>query len=282
MTLLVFGKTGQVATELRRQADVVALGRDDADLSDPDACSRAIETYRPEAVINAAAYTAVDKAEEDALLAKLVNGEAPEAMAIASSYLGIPFVHLSTDYVFDGSRDRPWKPSDPVAPLGIYGSSKLSGERAVLATEARAVVLRTSWVFSPYGSNFLKTMLRLAKTHDDLRIVADQIGGPTPASAIADTCLRVVSQLKSGRGAPGLYHYAGTPDVSWAGFAREIFRVAGYNVEVTDIPSSEYPTPAKRPLNSRLDCSTFEQTFEIERPDWRESIIQIVKELTVS
>ena len=282
MTLLVFGKTGQVATELRRQADVVALGRTEVDLSVSAACAAAIETYCPQAVINAAAYTGVDGAEEEAELAFLINGEAPGAMAVAAAHLGIPFVHLSTDYVFDGSGEKPWKPSDPVAPLGVYGASKLEGERAVLAAGGNSVVLRTSWVFSAHGSNFLKTMLRLSETRDRLTVVSDQIGGPTPASGIAAACLEIVAQLRNGRGVPGLYHFAGLPNVSWANFAREIFRTSGRNVKVADIPSSEYPTPAARPCNSRLDCSGFEEAFAIARPDWRESATQIVRELSAA
>ena len=282
MTLLVFGRTGQVATELQRQAEVVALGRPEMDLSDPDACAIAIEAHRPEAVINAAAYTAVDGAEEEAELAALINGKAPGAMAVAAARLGVPFVHLSTDYVFDGSGEKPWRPSDPVAPLGAYGASKLEGERAVLAAGGNAVVLRTSWVFSAHGSNFLKTMLRLSETRDRLTVVSDQVGGPTPASAIAAACLNIVAQLQNGRGVPGLYHFAGLPNVSWANFARDIFRTTGRNVEVVDIPSSEYPTPAARPRNSRLDCSELEKAFGIARPDWRTDVTQIVWELNAA
>jgi dTDP-4-dehydrorhamnose reductase len=276
MTILVFGKTGQVATELQAQSEVVALGREEADLSDPDACAKAILEHRPEMVINAAAYTAVDKAEEEEALATVVNGEAPGVMARACAALGIPFVHISTDYVFEGGGETPWAPDDPVAPLGAYGRSKLMGEREIAEAGGTCAVLRTSWVFSPYGGNFVKTMLRLGKEREKLTIVADQIGGPTPASKIAAACLRMAKSLKNNPELGGIYHFSGAPDVSWADFAREIFTQAGLAVEVEDIPTSAFPTPAKRPANSRLDCSATEAAFGIKRPDWREELPRIL------
>ncbi|WP_299681841.1 dTDP-4-dehydrorhamnose reductase [uncultured Roseobacter sp.] len=279
--LLVFGRTGQVATELQAQApEAVCLGRAEADLSDPAACAAAIRERAPAAVINAAAYTAVDRAEEEEDLATTVNGAAPGAMAEACAAQGIPFVHISTDYVFDGTGTRPWLPDDPVAPLGAYGRSKLSGERAVAAAGGAYVVLRTSWVFSAHGQNFLKTMLRLAQTRDQLSVVDDQIGGPTPAAAIAAACLEICAALRAAPGKAGTYHFSGAPDVSWAGFAREIFTQSGAGVTVRGIPSSDYPTPAPRPLNSRLDGSALAAHFGIQRPDWRAAVRTIVKELT--
>lgn len=277
--ILVFGKTGQVASELGRAKDVHLLGRDAVDLRDPAACASAIKWHGPKAVVNAAAYTAVDLAEKEEALATTINGVAPEAMAQACARLDIPFVHISTDYVFDGSGRAPYGPGDPTAPLGAYGRSKLAGERAVMAQGGRMAVLRTSWVFSVHGGNFLKTMLRLADSRDKLAIVADQVGGPTPASAIAETCLHMTRHLAKGGGRPGLYHFAGAPDVSWAEFAREIFRVAGRAVEVVEIPTAEYPTLAPRPLNSRLDCSDLSAAFNIDRPDWQEAVHAIVTEL---
>jgi dTDP-4-dehydrorhamnose reductase len=276
MTILVFGKTGQVATELQAQADVVALGRDLADLSDPDACAKVILEHKPEMVINAAAYTAVDKAEEEEALATVVNGEAPGAMARACAELGIPFVHISTDYVFEGDGEAPWTPEDPVGPLGAYGRSKLLGERESAKAGGTWAVLRTSWVFSPHGGNFVKTMLRLGKERDKLTIVADQAGGPTPASKIAEACLKMAKSLKANPELSGIYHFSGAPDVSWANFAREIFTQAELAVEVEDIPTSAFPTPAKRPVNSRMDCSATEAAFGIKRPDWREELPRIL------
>jgi dTDP-4-dehydrorhamnose reductase len=281
MTILVFGHSGQVATELRAMAPVTALGRDAADLSDPDACAAAIRAHAPTAVINAAAYTAVDKAETDEALATTVNGTAPGAMAQACADLGIPFVHISTDYVFPGDGEKPWQPDDPTAPLGAYGRSKLKGEKAVRAAGGTHAILRTSWVVSAHGHNFVKTMLRLGAERDKLTIVADQIGGPTPARAIALACLSIAEQLTADPARSGTYHFSGAPDTSWAGFARAIFEVAGLACTVEDIPTSAYPTPARRPLNSRLDCTATKAVFGIERPDWRAGLHDILSDLVV-
>lgn len=280
MTLLVLGRTGQVATELaRHNPEAVFLGRAAADLSDPEACAAAIREHHPAAVINAAAYTAVDRAEEEEALATVINGAAPGAMAQACAELAIPFVQISTDYVFDGSGTQPFSPQDSTGPLGAYGRSKLAGEDAVRAAGGTHAILRTSWVFSAHGNNFLKTMLRLAQTRDHLSVVGDQIGGPTPASGIAAACLSIADGLRADPGKTGTYHYTGAPDVSWAGFAREIFAAAGQAVTVEEIPTAEYPTPAARPLNSRLDCTTLETQFGIARPDWVAATHDIVKEL---
>ncbi len=280
MKILVFGKTGQVARELQRHADVIALGRDDANLADPGACAAAIMRLKPDAVINAAAYTAVDKAEDDPQ-AFVINGDAPAAMATACAAVNIPFVHISTDYVFDGSGQRAWLPDDHVNPINAYGRSKLLGEEAIRANVGAFAILRTSWVFSAHGNNFVKTMLRLSQTRETLSVVADQIGGPTPASAIAQACVKIANDMRAGRGKSGTYHFSGSPDVSWADFAREIFAQAGRDTTVQDIPSSSYPTPAKRPANSRLDCSSLVATFGIERPDWRVGLAEVVKDLAV-
>lgn len=276
MSILVFGKTGQVATELQRQADVLALGRDQADLGDPAACAAILRAQAPAMVINAAAYTAVDKAEDEEDLATTINGAAPTAMAQAAADLGVPFVHISTDYVFDGQGTAAWRPDDATGPLGAYGRSKLAGEEGVRAAGGPHVILRTSWVFSAHGHNFVKTMLRLAETRDHLTIVADQIGGPTPADAIAAACLRIAEDLRADPGKSGTYHFAGAPDISWAGFAREIFAQAGAKVTVEDIPTSAYPTPAVRPPNSRMDCCSLNERFGIDRPDWRAAIAPIL------
>jgi len=277
--ILVFGHTGQVASELRAMAPVTALARDAADLADPAACAAAIHAHRPSVVINAAAYTAVDRAETEEGLATTINGDAPGAMAQACAELGIPFVHISTDYVFPGDGTAPWCPGDPVAPLGAYGRSKLAGEEAVRAAGGVHAILRTSWVVSAHGNNFVKTMLRLGAEREGLTIVADQIGGPTPARAIAVACLVVADQLAADPAKTGTYHFSGAPDTSWADFARAIFAEAGLTCAVEDIPSSAYPTPAKRPLNSRLDCSTTEAQFGISRPDWRAGLRDILYDL---
>jgi dTDP-4-dehydrorhamnose reductase len=277
--ILVFGKTGQVARELaRREPGARFLSRAEADLANPVSCATAIRDLRPGAVINAAAYTAVDRAEDDEALATTVNGAAPGAMAAACAKLGIPIVQISTDYVFDGSGEKPFATDAPPNPLGAYGRSKLAGEEAVRASGAAHAILRTSWVFSSHGGNFVKTMLRLADTRDRLSVVADQTGGPTPAGAIAHACLVIASALRMDSGRSGTYHFAGAPDVSWAGFAREIFRQAEKPVTVEDIPSSAYPTPAIRPLNSRLDCTSL-SVFGLSRPDWHGGLAETLAEL---
>jgi dTDP-4-dehydrorhamnose reductase len=276
--ILVFGKTGQVATELRRQADVIALGRDAADLSDPDACATAIRAHTPAVVINAAAYTAVDRAEEDEAQAHVINADAPGAMARACAEQDIPFLHISTDYVFDGSGTEAWRPTDPVAPQNAYGRTKLAGEEAVRAAGGNTAILRTSWVFSAHGNNFVKTMLRLSETRDHLTVVADQIGGPTPARAIAAALLTMAGGMRQGQ-AGGTYHFAGQPPASWACFARETFALAGRTTSVQDIPTAAYPTPAARPLNSRLDCSSLTADFGITPPDWRAELKTVIAEL---
>lgn len=278
MTLLVFGRSGQLARELQRQSEVTALGRAEADLSDPAACAAAIHAAAPRAVINAAAYTAVDRAETEEPLATRINAEAPAAMAQACAERAIPFLHVSTDYVFDGSGETAWREDDPVAPLNAYGRSKLAGERAVRAAGGRHVILRTSWVFSAHGANFLKTMLRLGETRDSLSVVADQLGGPTPAADIAATLLSLTQALCDGQGG-GTYHYAGAPAVSWADFARAIFAAAGRDVAVTDIPTSAYPTPARRPLNSRLDCAKLRADFGITPADWHAGLAAALDQL---
>jgi dTDP-4-dehydrorhamnose reductase len=270
MTILVFGQTGQVATELRAlEPGAIFLGRDRADLSDPEACAAVIREIHPDAVINAAAWTAVDKAESEEGEATVVNGAAPTAMARAAAQIGVPFVQISTDYVFNGAGEAPFAPDHPVAPLGAYGRSKLAGEQGVMAAGGIHAILRTSWVFSAHGANFVKTMLRLSESRDRLTVVADQIGGPTPARAIAEACLKIARQLCADPSKGGIYHFSGAPDVSWADFAREIFAQAGRKTVVEDIPTSAYPTPAQRPANSRMDCATTKKVFGIDRPDWK-------------
>lgn len=280
MSTLVFGSSGQVATELRLSApDAMFLGRDSADLADPAACAAAIAAHRPDLVINAAAYTAVDRAEEEEALARIINADAPGAMARAAAELGVPFVHMSTDYVFDGTGTRPWAPSDATAPQNAYGRTKLAGEEAVRAAGGVHAILRTSWVVSAHGANFVKTMLRLGAERDALTIVADQVGGPTPARDIATACLRIGDALRQDPALSGTFHFSGAPDVSWADFARAIFDKAGLRCAVTDIPTADYPTPAARPLNSRLDCTRTETVFGLSRPDWRDGLNDILKAL---
>ena len=280
--ILVFGKKGQVGTELQQLSNVVALERDQADLSDPKACADAILAHAPKAVINAAAYTAVDKAEDDEALSNIINGDAPTTMAKACAALRIPFIHISTDYVFEGTGDTPWKSHDLTAPQNAYGRSKLKGEIEIRDSGAVHAILRTSWVISAHGANFVKTMLRMSDTQDTLNVVADLIGGPTPARDIAASCLIMAEQLIADASKSGTYHYSGAPDVSWADFARSIFEQAGRAVAVTPIPTTDYHTPAKRPLNSRMDCSAAQQVFGISRPNWSDGLNIILHEIEVT
>ena len=280
--ILVFGKTGQVAIELQRLDGVMALGRDDVDLSHPAVCALAIREYAPKAVINAAAYTAVDRAEDEEHLATVINSDAPSAMATACAALRIPLVHISTDYVFNGTCIKPYSPKDATEPQNAYGRSKLAGENSIRDSGAAHAILRTSWVVSAHGTNFVKTMLSLTETRNALNVVADQIGGPTPARDIAAACLQVAEQLIQEPSKSGAYHFSGAPDVSWAEFATEIFAQAVRSVTITPILTADYQTPAKRPLNSRLDCRSTEQVFGITRPNWRDGLKQILEDLEVT
>lgn len=276
---LVFGRSGQVARELATLLpDADFMGREQIDLAQTDRIAAVIEELRPAAIINAAAYTAVDKAETEQDQARLLNSDAPAQMARTAARLDIPFLHISTDYVFDGSGDQPWQEGDATGPLGIYGKTKLAGEREIAAQDGRWAVMRTSWVFSRHGNNFVKKMLRLGRERDALNIVADQVGGPTAAADIARTLVAMANNMVAGGEVRGLYHYSGAPAVSWADFAREIFAQAQIDCEVRDIATADYPTPARRPGNSRLDCSRLQKDLGVRQPDWREGLRNVLVE----
>ena len=277
--ILVFGQTGQVARELKTYKDVTSLGRDEADLSIPTICAEAIKRYEPRVVINAAAYTAVDQAESEENLANKINGDAPGAMAMACLDLDIPLVHLSTDYVFDGRGATPWSVKDTPNPKNAYGRSKLKGEQAIRASGCIYAILRTSWVVSAHGSNYVKTMRRLSETRDQISVVDDQIGGPTCAHDIAQTCISTAEKLIQDPSKSGVYHYSGQPNVSWCQFANAIFEQMDCKTIASPILTTEYPTPAIRPLNSRLDCTCIQKTFGIARPFWRDGLKEILKDL---
>ena len=277
--ILVFGKTGQVATELQSHKDVIAIGRDQADLSNSSTCAEVIRRYKPRAVINAAAYTAVDKAESEEHLANKINGDAPGAMASACADLDIPLVHISTDYVFDGSGTTPRSTIDTPNPKNAYGRSKLKGEQVIKASGSAYAILRTSWVVSAHGNNFVKTMRRLSETRDHVAVVDDQIGGPICARDIAQTCLSITEQLIQDQSKSGIYHYSGQPNVSWCQFANAIFEQMDCKTIASPIPTTEYPTTALRPLNSRLNCEATQDTFGIARPFWRDGLAEILREL---
>lgn len=279
--ILVFGKTGQVASELRKFDETVSLDRTQVNLNNPKACENLIAYYRPTAVINAAAYTAVDKAEEEEDLANLINGEAPGAMARACAEWNIPIVHISTDYVFSGSGFASWQTFDATVPQNAYGRSKLKGEVAIKGSGCIYAILRTSWVISAYGNNFVKTMLLVSKTKDNLYVVDDQIGGPTCARDIAKACVSIARQLIHSPHKSGIYHFSGRPDLSWCQFANVIFEQAGRKVVAKPISTYEYPTLAERPINSRLNCVLTESMFNITRPYWLDGLNDILKDLGI-
>lgn len=285
MKVLVFGQSGQVARELARALPAAGiearfLNRNAADLTDAEACANLVTQSDAAVVINAAAYTAVDRAEIEPTLAWAINAQAPGAMACAAAARGLPFLHLSTDYVFDGSGSRAWRPDDATAPINSYGRSKCAGEDAVRAAGGAHVILRTSWVISAHGANFVRTMLRLGAERSEIGVVADQIGAPTPAADIAHALARIAWDMAEGRGTPGTHHLSGAQDVAWADVAREVMARAQLPCRVRDITTADYPTPARRPANSRLDCTSLHEAFGIAQPDWTTGLNLILKELT--
>ncbi|RAZ92894.1 dTDP-4-dehydrorhamnose reductase [Mesorhizobium hawassense] len=285
MRLAVTGRDGQVAASLveaaRGDVDVVAVGRPALDMTRPDTVFSALQAARPDIVVSAAAYTAVDQAEDERDLAFAVNAVGAGKVAEAAGKLGVPVVHLSTDYVFDGTKASAYVETDGTAPLGVYGASKLAGEEAVAAANPRHLILRTAWVYSPFGKNFVKTMLRVAADRDEISVVADQWGNPTSALDIADAILHAAAVLGRGRGAAfGVYHLAGSGETNWSGFARHILETSrtlgGPHARIRDITTADYPTKARRPANSRLSSARFSAAFGWTAPDWRESTAAVV------
>jgi dTDP-4-dehydrorhamnose reductase len=285
MRLLIAGWQGQLARALAeaapRRDDVraFAIGRPALDICELPTIERALNEHSPDVVINSAAYTAVDQAETDESAAFALNAKGAGALAAAAAKRGVAVIHVSTDYVFDGTKPSPYVETDPTSPLSAYGRTKLAGEQAVASANPRHVILRTAWVHSPWGKNFVKTMLRLGAERDELRVVDDQVGSPTYAPHLATAILDIAARI--GRGEMrasdwGLFHAAGSGETSWYGLAREVFAVAaktGHKTpRVEAITASEYPTPAKRPANSRLDCGKLERHFGIGLPDWRAGV----------
>src|SRR5579883_420341 len=288
LRIAVTGKQGQLVTSLIERAstqevDIIPVGRPELDLADPGSAHRALAAVAPDAIVNAAAYTAVDRAEQEPDLVLAVNGAGAGAVAAVAKRLAVPLVHLSTDYVFDGRKDRAYREEDEAAPLGAYGRSKRAGEVAVMEEAQNYAILRTAWVYSPFGANFLKTMLRIAKTRSEIAVVADQHGNPTCALDIADGVIGVVRNLMA-RPADlrlrGVFHMTASGETSWAGFAKAIFgasaALGGPAAAVKEISTAEYPTPARRPANSRLDCSKLLALHGLALPDWRAPIAQCV------
>lgn len=281
--VLVIGRAGQVASALERLSDASSLNyccrnRDVVDLTRPSSLQRAIDDVRPEMVVNAAAYTAVDKAEEEPAIAHAVNAEGPGALAALCQKSGIPLIHLSTDYVFDGTARKPYRVDDPVQPLGVYGESKLAGDLAVREELSEHVILRTAWVFSEGGRNFVTTMLRLGAVRLELRVVDDQVGSPTYAADIAAAIDAVARRQLEAADARhwGTYHFTNTGEVSWCGFANEIFRLAALRGSpaptIVPIPTQAYPTPARRPAYSVLDTSLIRERFGISSASWQNAL----------
>lgn len=277
MKILVTGSNGQLGRELQRAVpsewSVTAIGTADCDITDSAAVATLIEGLRPDVVVNCAAYTAVDKAEMERETADAVNWHAVENLARVAATVGAALVHISTDYVFDGESCAPYRESDTTAPINHYGAGKLQGEKAIAASGCRGVVIRTQWLYSPYGKNFVKTMLRLATQQREVRVVADQRGCPTAADDLAAAIVAILPAVVADRTLRGeVFHFASRGEATWCEFAEEIFRVAECDCRAVAITTNDYPTAARRPRNSVLDCSKIFERFGVEQPDWRESL----------
>lgn len=298
MSILLLGKDGQVGWQLQRSlaphGEVIAYGRSECDLTDPERLRSVVRQLKPGVIVNAAAYTAVDRAESELDLAMRVNGEVPGVLADEAALLGALLIHYSTDYVYDGSKAAPYVESDPVNPQSVYGRSKLAGEEAIRAAGCKSLIFRTSWVFGARGGNFVKTILRLARERESLNVVADQVGSPTPAALIATVTGIALAMLRQGRAMDReeqrLYHLCCGRPVSWHEFACTIVDRAGalpgFDLRLTPeaigaIPGSDYPAAAVRPANSRLDCTRLENDFGLRMPDWEPYLLRMLQLLSL-
>lgn len=293
MKILLFGANGQVGFELARSllplGDVIALNRENADLTDLEKCRATIQTIQPDVIVNAAAYTAVDKAETERETAFLINAKAVEVFAQEAKKVGALLIHYSTDYVFDGTKNTPYLEDDLPNPLNVYGESKLAGEQTIQASGADYVILRTTWVFAARGQNFVKSILRLAAEREELNIVADQIGAPTSARFIADATAHILRQAQCERNAKtfisGIFNLTNSGETSWFGLAEKIVELARLqnldlkNRLINPIPTTAYPTPAKRPANSRLSTAKLQQRFGLNLPTWEQSLTFCLEEI---
>ncbi len=295
MTILLFGKNGQVGWELQRSlaplGDVVALGSKDthlhADFTQPDRLADTVRMVRPDLIVNAAAYTAVDKAESDEANARLVNAIAPGVLAQAAAAAGALLVHYSTDYVFDGTGDAPWREADPTGPLNVYGATKLEGEQRIAQSGARHLILRTSWVYGARGGNFARTMLRLAGERERLTVIDDQHGAPTGADLLADLTAHMARAAMRDPSVCGLYHAAASGETTWNGYARHVLAFAHQHgvalraapQAVDPVPTSAFPTPARRPRNSRLDTTRLHEVFGLQLPHWQSGVERMLREV---
>jgi dTDP-4-dehydrorhamnose reductase len=283
LNILQFGRSGQLGTELTallsKDADIrlTVLDRAEADFTDPSGIEGAVlKAGKLDLVVNAVAYTAVDRAEQEEALAYRVNAEAVDALARGCAARGVPLIHVSTDYVYDGAKPGPYVESDPTGPLNAYGRTKLAGEDRIRERLPAHVILRTSWVYSAWGRNFMTTMLRLGAERDEVRVVADQYGAPTSARDLAEAIGRIARQITGPEPGFGTYHYADAGETSWQGFAAEIFRQAGLKARAIPIPAAEYPTPSRRPANSRLDLTKISRIFGIHPLAWQTSLARVL------
>ncbi|MDO6639193.1 dTDP-4-dehydrorhamnose reductase [Shewanella sp. 5_MG-2023] len=287
MKILVTGKYGQVGhclvklLEAQSDLEYLALDREQLDITNALQVNKIVNEFKPNIIVNAAAYTAVDKAEQEPELAYAINRDGPLNLALAANYVNAAIIHISTDYVFDGKGVECYTESAVTSPQSEYGRSKLAGEHAVAQTCKKYIILRTAWVFGEHGNNFVKTMLRLAKTRTSLGVVADQFGGPTYAGDIASAILKITKQIISDSHSYGIYHFSGTPYVSWHAFSKKIFEIAleqnvlSQSVQVKPITTLDYPTPAKRPANSRLSCDKINNEYGIKQSDWQDALARI-------
>ena len=291
MNILLLGKNGQLGWELQRSLSVLgrvtALGHAEADFAQPDAVAQAVRALRPDVIVNAAAHTAVDKAESEPAHARLLNATTPGRLAQEAAQLGAWLVHYSTDYVFDGSGDQPWREHDATGPLSVYGATKLEGEQLIQQSGCQHLILRTSWVYAARGGNFAKTMLRLASERDRLTVIDDQWGAPTGADLLADVTAHAIRHLQARPQDGGQYHCAASGQTTWHSYAKYVIAQARQAQpaiqikakEIAPIPTSAYPTPAWRPLNSRLDCSRLQATFGLTLPDWQQGVARMLAEI---
>lgn len=296
MKILLLGKNGQVGWELQRSlaplGELIALDRHGdhklcGDLSDLDKLAATVRAVQPQVIVNAAAYTAVDKAESEATQARRINAEAPAVLAREAKTCGALLLHYSTDYVFDGSGQRPWREDDATGPLSVYGRTKLDGEQAVVDSGCAHLILRTSWVYAARGGNFARTMLRLAGERERLTVIDDQWGAPTGAELIADVTAHAIAQMRQQPAKGGIYHLAAAGETSWHGYAQHVIGQARQLRpaielkvrEIAPIPTSQYPTPARRPHNSRLDCSKLQAAFDLRLPPWQDGVRRLLTEI---
>ena len=287
MKLLLLGSAGQVGRELCRLEwpagyRIAAFDRDRVDIALPHSVDAAFARERPDLVINAAAYTAVDRAESDSEAAWAINCAGPGNLAAACCAASIPLIHISTDYVYDGAKPAFYVEGDPINPLGVYGRSKAAGDAAVAAALAEHVILRTAWVYSAHGNNFVKTMLRLSSERSRLRVVADQHGSPTAAADIAAAIVAIAARIGAGAGRWGVFHFTGAGTTTWHGFAEAVVQLAGRGVPVDAISTAEYPTPARRPANSVLDCGKVAAAYGVAGRPWRDALAEVVAELAAA